>query len=194
MRTASLNRRVALGLLCAGLAMPGASIAQTGLLQSLQAGGQVIYFRHGATTWSGIDSITWPRERQRLLSDRGIAQSQQIGQAFVSSSIPVGEVLASPFARCRYMAEIAFGRFEERMELLGLLSDIEGRAERMQYLSEKLVTPPAPGTNRVIVAHRSNIAEVAGATLAEGEAVITRPTGEGFEVLAQWMPDDWPTA
>ena len=92
------------------------------------------------------------------------------------------------------MAEIAFGRVEEQMELIGLLSDSAGRPARIHYLRDKLISPPAVGTNRIIVSHRSNIAEVAGVSLAEGEAVITRPTAQGFEPQAQWMPEDWAQA
>ncbi len=156
----------------------------------LAEGRAVVYFRHGATTWSGIDRLEWPREQQRLLSDLGIAQSEQIGAAFRARSLPVGEILASPFARCRDMAEIAFGRVEERMELVGLLSDREGRAERVTYLRGKISEPPMGG-NRVIVAHRSNIAEVAGVSLAEGDAVVLRPTGGAWDILAELKPNDW---
>ncbi|MEM9140914.1 MAG: histidine phosphatase family protein [Pseudomonadota bacterium] len=167
---------------------PGVASAKQPMLRK---GGYAIYFRHAATTWSGVDRIEWPRSRQRLLSAEGIRQSQQIGQAFVAQGIPVGEVIASPFARCRDMAEIAFGRVEERAELLGLLSDTEGHAARIAFLRTKLQTPPAPGMNRIIVSHRSNIAEVAGVALAEGEGVIVRPSGSGFEVLETRMPGDW---
>lgn len=188
------SRRVFLKMSMAGLFVPGGAFAQIDLRNDLRRGGHVIYFRHGATTWSGIDQIDWPRERQRLLSELGIQQSEQIGAAFRDEGIPVGEVLASPFARCRDMAEIAFGRVEERMELIGLLSDSAGRPARVRYLREKLVTFPAAGANRIIVSHRSNIAEVAGVSLAEGEAVITRPAVQDFETRAKWMPEDWAQA
>ena len=170
----------------------GRAAAQAGdPIAALREGGHVVYFRHAATTRSGVDRIEWPRERQRLLSEEGIAQSRAIGAAFRARRIPVGQVLASPFARCRDMAEIAFRRVEERRELLGLLSDEAGRTERVAYLRGLLTTPPAPGTNRVIVSHRSNIAEVAGVALEEGEAVVVRPNGEGFEVLGTMAPDEW---
>lgn len=108
------------------------------IVEALQAGGHVVYFRHAATTRSGVDRIEWPRSRQRLLSELGIEQSQRIGAAFQRHRIPVGDVLASPFARCRDMAEIAFGRVEERRELLGLLSDSDGRPARVAYLRTKM--------------------------------------------------------
>ncbi|MFP7673942.1 histidine phosphatase family protein [Marivita sp. S0852] len=182
------RRRVLVGGLSL-FAMPIYLRAAPQALDALQGGGHVIYFRHGATTWSGIDNIDWPRARQRLLSNEGIAQSRRIGTAFTRHAIPVGDVLASPFARCRDMAEIAFGRVEERMELLGLLSDEDGREARVAYLRDRMSTPPDDGTNRIIVAHRSNIATVANVQLAEGEAVIVRPTGSGFDVLETLMPE-----
>lgn len=170
----------------------GASAHAQPAFPELANGGLVIYFRHGATTWSGVDRLEWPREQQRLLSDIGIRQSEQIGEAFRRRNIPVGEVLASPFARCRDMAEIAFGRVDERMELVGLLSDAEGREERIAYLTGKVTEAPEPGTNRIIIAHRSNIAAVANVGLAEGEAVVLRPDGAGgFTVLGTAHPEDW---
>ena len=172
-------------------AISGSALAQ-GAFPELHDGGLVIYFRHGATTWSGVDRLEWPRERQRLLSEEGIRQSEQIGEAFQKRGIPVGEVLASPFFRCRDMAEIAFGRVEERAELVGLLSDEGGRADRIAWLTSKVTQPPAPGTNRVIIAHRSNITAVANVRLAEGEGVVLRPDGAGgFAVLGTANPGDW---
>ena len=192
--TNKFTRRFALGAISIGfvsLARPMPSAASLDEARALLAAGEaVVYFRPGATTWSGIDRIEWPREEQRLLSELGIQQSEQIGAAFRDQNLPVGEVIASPFARCRDMAEIAFGRVEERMELLGLLSDDEGREDRVAYLREKMFQPTG-GSNRIIVAHRSNISEVAGVTLAEGDAVVVRPTGSGFDALATLSPDEW---
>ncbi|MEL6978958.1 MAG: histidine phosphatase family protein [Pseudomonadota bacterium] len=195
------SRRAFLGGLSAvgafALAAPGSAqalpaAARADARAALRAGEAAVYFRHAATTWSGVDRIEWPRERQRLLSEEGVAQSRLIGAAFERLGAPIGEVLASPFARCRDMAEIAFGRVEERFELLGLLSDAEGRPERVAYLRERLSTPTGGAGNRIIVSHRSNIAEVAGVSLGEGDAVVLRPRGDGrFEQLAMLRPDDW---
>lgn len=180
------------GFIAATLFSAAPSHAASGPVPDLENGGYVIYFRHGATTWSGVDQLDWPRHRQRLLSDEGIRQSEQVGEAFAKRGIPLGEILASPFARCADMARIAFDRVEERMELLGLLSDVNGRAERVAYLQDKVLTPPAPGKNRVIISHRSNITAVADVSLAEGEAVVLRPDGQGnFEVITTLMPDEW---
>ena len=181
-------------LLAAFVSLPDVVRAQspTEMVDGLRSGGHVVYFRHGATTWPGIDRIEWPRERQRLLSEEGIRQSETIGRAFKARAIPVGEVLASPFARCRDMAEIMFGRVAERMELIGLLSDSEGREGRVAFMRRLVTEPPAEGANRVIVAHRSNISAVADVSLQEGEAVVLRPDGEGgFAILGTLMPEEW---
>lgn len=183
-----MHRRRLLMLALAGAACP--AFASTALIDALRDGGHVVYFRHAATTWSGIDSIDWPRERQRLLSPRGIEDSRRIGAAWRRHGLPVGEILSSPFARCRDMAELAFGRVEERMELLGLLSDDAGRPARIAYLRGRLSAVPTGG-NRVIVSHRSNIAKVAGVALEEGDAAILRPDGTGFQVLGVLRPGDW---
>jgi len=173
-----------------GAALKPAEASPSDVRAALADGRAVVYFRHGATTWSGVDRLEWPRAQQRLLSDLGIAQSELIGAAFRAQGLPVGEVLASPFARCRDMAEIAFGRVEERMELVGLLSDRDGHAERISYLRRKL-SEPTRGGNRIIVSHRSNIAEVAGVTLAEGDAVVVEPSQGSWTILAELRPDDW---
>lgn len=155
-------------------------------------GALAVYFRHAATTWSGVDQIEWPREQQRLLSELGVQQSEQIGAALRTLAAPVGDVLSSPFARCRDMAEIAFGRVEERNELLGLLSDSEGRDARVEFLRAQLSTPTGGKGNRIIVSHRSNIAEVASVSLDEGDAVLALPRGNrSFEIMGTLRPNDW---
>ncbi|MGF1552952.1 MAG: histidine phosphatase family protein [Paracoccaceae bacterium] len=194
MRHSPSRRRLIGGALALALA-PRSSIAagagSADLRARLRRGGLVVYFRHAATTWSGVDRIDWPRHRQRLLSAEGEAQSRAIGRAFREAAIPIGEVLASPFARCADMADIAFGRVETNAALLGLLSDREGRAGRIAYLRERLSAPPA-SANRVIVSHRSNIAAVADVRLGEGDAVVVEPRGgTGFATLAVLGPHDW---
>ena len=196
----TLDRRailMSLAALPAALPLAGCAAATSaptaadGPFPALRDGGHVVYFRHAATQWSGIDRIEWPRERQRLLSEAGVAQAEAIGTAFRDRAIPVGTVWASPFARCADHARISFGRAREDMRLIGLLSDEAGRAERVAFLRRLVTEPPAEG-NRVIVSHRSNIAAVADVDLEEGEGVVLRPDGAGgFAVLGTAMPGDW---
>lgn len=162
------------------------------MARELAKGDVTVYFRHGATVTGGVDRPEWPRERQRLLSEVGHAQAQAVGEAFRRHGWPVGEVLASPMARCRDMAEIAFGRVVERTELIGLLSADEGRQQRTTY-SLDLLRTPAVGGNRIVVAHSSNIRASTGVSLPEGGAVLVRAKadGSGFDLLGQLSPQDW---
>ena len=199
-RPSTTTRRT---LIAGGAALCGLMLTHSGralatsseavaLIEALRDGGHIVYFRHAATTWSGIDSVTWPRDQQRQLSERGIDDSVAIGSAFARHEIPVGDILASPFARTSDMAMLAFGRVEEQMALIGLLSDDGGQPERVAHLTTLLSTPPATGTNRIIISHRSNIQTVAGVRLEEGEAVVVAPLGDGgFRVLGTLMPADW---
>ena len=171
--------------------MKSSSMSRADLYKSLQEGGLVIYFRHGRTNKGGVDNIEWPREQQRLLSEQGEAQSRRIGVAFKQHDFAVGEVLSSPFARCHDMAVIAFGKTQDKMELLGILSESSGRDERAEY-SIKLVSQAVPaGENRIIVGHSSNIRESTGQSVGEGDAVVLRPGAQGTQVLAVLSPEDW---
>ena len=189
-----ISRLIILCSLCCVIYCPGAISQQLtvdALKQDLRNGGYVVYFRHAATTWMGVDKIEWPREKQRLLSEQGLASSKKIGAAFKQLGIPVTEVYASPFARCRDMAEIAFGFVTEKMELLGLLSEDEGANTRRDYLSEQISSTVENG-NRIIISHSSNIREVAGITLGEGDSVVLEPKGDGeFNVLGIIPVTDW---
>ena len=173
-------------------ATPDGQLAGQTLVEALRQGGYVIYFRHAATDHGGVDSVEWPREQQRNLSETGRADAEAIGRAFRALGIPVGRVLASPFYRTIDTAQLAFDRAEIAPELLGLLSDDAGRAERAAALRRLLSTPPEPGLNTVLVAHLSNLQEVAGVSLPEGGAAIFQPLGPGgFRLVARLTPAEW---
>ena len=156
--------------------MKSCSMSRADLYKSLQEGGLVIYFRHGRTNKGGVDNIEWPREQQRLLSEQGEAQSRRIGVAFKQHDFAV---------------VIAFGKTQDKMELLGILSESSGRDERAEY-SIKLVSQAVPaGENRIIVGHSSNIRESTGQSVGEGDAVVLRPGAQGPQVLAVLSPEDW---
>lgn len=192
--TARLTRRLLLAgsaaLLTTGAAAQVAALPN-GVDAALKAGGLVVFVRHGATTWSGVDDISWPRERQRLLSPEGEGQARAMGAAFEARGWPVGEVRASPFARTTDMARLAFGRAEIDPELLGLISDTADRDGRSLY-AQSLARQAVPaGQNLVLVTHSSNITAATGQTVPEGGAVVLRPARDKPEVLAVIAPGDW---
>lgn len=192
-----MQRRSVLGGLSACLAlaacgMPQSQTARDRVISALREGGLVVYFRHAATTPSQTEDFPdWPRDRQRLLSKEGEAQSRRIGRRFRDLRLPVDEVRSSPFLRCMDMAELAFGGAVADDRLISSTSR-GGPKGRVAYL-RKLMSTPRPGQgNLVLISHVANITAAAGVTLAEGEALVLRPLGrDGFERLGRVAAKAW---
>jgi len=166
------------------------------LLQSLKRGGHVIFFRHAATVPGGDSDLQNLSNcaAQRNLSDRGRQQSEQIGAAFRRLAIPVDRVLSSALCRTVDTATLAFGRAEQTLDLTSLPqagNDAEEQ-RRIEALRRLLSTAPPPGQNTVLVGHLFNIQRAAEISLAEGEAAVFAPRGEGrFEVVDTVSPEEW---
>ncbi len=154
------------------------------LVAALREGGYVIYFRHAATDFSQPDADRQNLSdcaTQRNLSDAGRADARAIGEGIRALGIPIGEVLSSEYCRTRETAEIAFGRATPTRDLTSRASTTNpgDRDERIEALRRLLATPPAPGTNTVLVGHMFNLADATGVAIAEGEAAIFLPLGDG---------------
>ena len=122
----------------------------------------------------------------------GRTQARSIGAEWKRLGIPVGQVLASPYCRTRDVAQLMFGRYERSNDVRG--GPVEDGADRYAGLKRLLSTlPQPPSTNLVISSHGNPYQAVIGAPyLAEGEASVIRPLGEGrWEVLARLKADDW---
>ena len=174
------------------------ALAGGALLQALQRGGQVIYFRHADTgpayLEQGVDLARC--DTQRNLNDAGRAQSRDIGTQFRRLRIPLGEVLSSEFCRCRETAQLAFGRYTVEPLLTGVSRSAESadrRKEATVALKRMLATPPAAGVNTVLVSHGFNLWDAEGFHLGtQGEAAIYRPDGAGgYVLLARLRPEEW---
>lgn len=169
------------------------ALAGDALVNALRRGGNVIYFRHAATDRTAAEGTTTTLQdcsTQRNLNDKGIAESQAIGEAFERLAIPIGSILSSGYCRARDTASLAFGRVDEVVpDLTGFI--VEERERRIATLRRLLSTVPLSNTNTVIVAHGANIANAAQVSLAEGEAAIFLPDGKGFTVLGQVRPEQW---
>jgi phosphohistidine phosphatase SixA len=157
----------------------------------------VIYFRHAASNQaaSGTDRANLDQcETQRNLTEEGRRQAREIGAAFKTLGIPVGAVLASPFCRCRDTASLAFGQYERSDALYYAIGvDPAQRAGRNADLRRLLGTPPAPGTNTILVSHHANLKEVTGIWLKdEGMAeVFRRGPGLELEHVAEVPAEAW---
>ena len=203
----ALVQRIA-SLLILGLSLVAAAAAQPrpvttsepagqALVERLRQGGLVLFFRHADTSGMSCDRRYRLDERagQRNLSEAGRAQSEQIGAEIRALGIPVDHpVLAGPVFRARDTAELAFGRENvERSD--SLLADdyasAGGRSvhwiieEHRRLFSES----PPPGTNRILVGHRTPALSAIGGRvgqeeLNEGAAIVLDPIGNGqFDVL-----------
>ena len=168
----------------------------TKLLDDLRRGGHVIYIRHART-----DSSQSDRDRadlsdcrmQRNLSPEGEVQARRLGAAIEALGIPVGSVLASPYCRTLQTAQLAFGHMTVTEELRQDWPEAGRDAAAVAGSLRRLLgEQPSPGTNTVLVAHGNNMRWAEGFQLAEGEAAIFRPDGNGRSALvARLTPEQW---
>lgn len=167
-------------------------------LKTLRQGGLVLYMRHGTTDSSQPDRVNLDLNdcsTQRQLNDEGRKVARLVGAAIKRLQIPVGEVRASPLCRTRETAQLAFGDKAVADPLLLYTSHLTTVQKQpiientRKYLSE----PVSAGTNRVLVAHGPNMADVMGYFVKpEGTVVVLQPRGQGkFDYLASITPDQW---
>jgi phosphohistidine phosphatase SixA len=197
---ARLASFVCIGLVCGIAAAQGAALpnADAGLIESLRAGGYVIYMRHASTDTGGL-AESGPVDladcaTQRNLSDKGKREAAAIGQALTVLRVPLGEVRSSPYCRCRDTARAVAGRFVVDEDLHFAFGATPQRVAQLSArLRALLAAPPRPGANSLIVSHTANLREAAGIwPKPEGVAIVFRPLGDGrFEALAKIEPRDW---
>jgi hypothetical protein len=182
-----------------------AGVGDPKLVEDLRNGGFVIFFRHAATDWSQRD-VSYEdlenRAGQRNLSEAGKADAASIGKSFRALAIPIDSVWVSPMWRCRDTAEIAFGRYEKRMELFGKVpayGSTNPSEDRAQYRSGRIAmlsTAPTKGMNRVLVGQQDPMLPIIKGLhrdeLREGDALVVQPLGaEHFKIIAQVTTADW---
>ncbi len=167
----------------------------------LRAGGLVIYMRHGATDARYPDLIPVQLNdcgSQRPLTDAGRLQLDQVGRQFARLGVPYERVISSPFCRAVESARRVFQRpvdVDAALRYTAAMPEAE-KAPAVERTRHWLSLPVEPAsTNRVIVAHGPNIAELMDYLPGEGAMILFRPLGpeRGFEYLATITPDHWPT-
>jgi broad specificity phosphatase PhoE len=160
------------------------------LVRALRAGGLVVYFRHTATDFSRNDRAMRDYDdcaNQRLLSEQGRSDARSIGRRIATLKLPLGETLASPMCRTMEHARLMLGRVAPTPAMRELTAPGEYAGLR------RLLSAPVPaGSNRWMVGHGTPFRTVAGPPhLSEGEAIVLRPTGEAWIVLARLAVPDW---
>ena len=155
------------------------------LVGELRQGGYVIVFRHGATNRDQADTDPLHPDniaQQRLLSDKGKEVAKQVGEAFKTLGIPLGQVYTSKFNRA-----VETGKLVSGGDVMSTLDITEGglvvtpveNDRRAEALKKLAGTMPEAGKNALIVTHKPNILDAFGKDwfeVKEGEAsIVGRP-------------------
>ncbi|MFM2036681.1 MAG: hypothetical protein RL459_1946 [Pseudomonadota bacterium] len=177
-------------------------LADAALLAQIQQGGFVLYMRHGTTDNSRADQA--PRvdykdcNTQRVLNDDGRKLARDVGLSMRRAKIPVGEVFHSPMCRARETAELAFPalikQFQSNISLAYTANLTTEEKKPVLAETRRLVSAPvAAGSNRLVVAHAPNLADLMGYFVKpEGTVVVIRPLGaQGYEYLGSIPPALW---
>jgi broad specificity phosphatase PhoE len=168
----------------------GERLEGAALVRALREGGLVIYFRHTATDFSKNDRDMRDYDdcaNQRPLNEQGRADARAIGQRIAALKLPIGIVKASPMCRTMEHARLMLGAATPTTTMRELSAPGE-------YLGLKrlLSARVPPGINRWMVGHGTPFRAVAGPPhLAEGEAIVLKPDGESWTVLARLAVNDW---
>src|SRR5215211_5855046 len=167
---------------------PNGLLPADSMMVELRKGGYTILWRHTATDYSTRDVPgATERSQQRNLTAQGALDAEIIGRLLKLRGVPIGEVLASPMFRTRETAERAFGRTDVTM----LLRTEQASAEERQLM----LTPPAPGTNRVLVTHHfiieRNAPGIRPGDIVEGEAAVVRVNAGVLETVGIFKMADW---
>lgn len=177
-------------------------VADQNLLKRIQRGGFVLYMRHGTTDNSRADRI--PKvdlndcSTQRVLNEEGRNVAVAVGKAFQKAHIPVNEIYLSPLCRTKDTVKLAFPDFKGPIKVdndLMYTANLTTEEKKPVLAATRvLVSTPVPeGTNRLIVAHAPNMADLMGYFVKpEGTVVIIRPAGaDKFEYLGSIAPALW---
>lgn len=169
-----------------------AQISPREAFANLKQGGYVVVIRHGRTN----ESAATPKDNspldlsncvgQLMLTDVGKEQARAIGAAFGKAAIPVGKVIASGYCRAVETGRLAFGRAETSDALLlQAFVPVAGAPvpppwpQRVEMMKQLVATPPAAGTNTVLITHFPNVNATLGMQIEVGDAVIMKPDGHG---------------
>lgn len=196
----SRSRRSILALTCfitlMSCALAGAG--DQGAVLALRQGALVLYMRHPKTHADQADTDPLNLDNvkaQRQLTDDGRQMARDIGAAMKKIGIPAEKVIASRFYRATEAAkllDVAPVEMSQDVSEGGLVVSPNENKRRAAALKTLLSTPPAKGSNIIIVAHKPNLMDAAGPgffDLGEGEIAIFRPLGEkGFQLIAR-VPD-----
>ena len=168
-------------------------------MQTLQTGGLVIVFRHGATfpDQADTDPLNFDNiAAQRVLNDKGKALAKAFGADSARSAFRLARS-TSKYNRAYDTAVLAgFENIETTSDVTegGLVVSPNENARRAEAFRKLVSTPPKAGTNSLIISHRPNIVDALGKDwfdVKEGEASIFRPENGADKLVAKVQMDEW---
>jgi phosphohistidine phosphatase SixA len=192
-------------LVLAPLGATAADISE--LVGLLRQGGYVLVIRHVATDDSQKDVYPFvfdDMKKQRQLSDQGRQVARQMGAAIKALNIPLGDIYTSKLNRAIETGSLLSGA--RTIQVAELTDSGAGSAAAMSNpnganakigkairgLANKV---PKPGTNIVLVTHKTNIADAFGKSIGDvkvGEALIYKPDVSGMPTLVGRVQSaDW---
>lgn len=165
------------------------------VLLELKQGGYIIVFRHVETDESQKDVYPFKFDdmsAQRQLSEKGRETARRIGRQLKAFGIPIGETYTSKLNRAVETGKLISGK---DVTPLAELTDSGagnpsamarpgggGNVELGLALKRRANGTPKPGTNTIIVTHKTNIADGFGKNwndVKEGEGSVFKPSASG---------------
>lgn len=174
-------------LLATCVLLSPAGQADEALWTLVAGGGHVLFVRHAETTPGVGDPPGFRLEdcaTQRNLSGEGRAQARRLGEELRRRGVPVGEVLSSPWCRCRETAQLAFGR-SQPWDVLANLYGRSGEAEKQVRALRPRIAAHAGKDNLVLVSHGSTALALTGTHPAMGELLVLAPQAGGFRLAGR---------
>lgn len=167
----------------------------------------MLVFRHTATDDSQKDVYPFKFDdmsAQRQLSEKGRDMARQIGAAIQERAIPIGNVYTSRLNRAIEAGKLIAGKDGKPVDALtdssnasasGMANPTAANAKAGAAVRQLVDQSPAPGTNTVLVTHKTNIADAFGkeaGDVQEGEAFVYRANGSGpATFMARIKFADW---
>lgn len=181
-----------------GVPDPTYELKGDALMRALKGGGYTLLFRHMARdadiTELGDKIVISDCSTQIPLSTLGRAQAQSVGNALRKLQIPIGETIASPFCRTMESARLIAGTARAENMVAGRKADDFNAENDFAPLVKVILTPPAAGTNRIIVGHNSAFTQIEGGPYQqEGEAAVFRAIDGRRVLIARLRVEDWQT-
>ena len=174
------------------------------LLNTLKAGGHILFFRHFDTTKIGVNLDTRSPEHpnltlkdfsdcdwQKPVTSLGLLRAKHVGNAIRKLGVPVGKVYSSPYCRCvESVRMFNLDQKHEFMEGLVFRSKHYAREESERFTHSMLQVVPAAEKNTIIMGHRPAM-DIAG-EIEEGEAFVFRPSKDkGYTLIGKIKSHEW---